>query len=225
MRYHSFFPGLGTDQIRLLKKKIGGYHFSLNTFLYNVFQYNSMSWSMCRLEKNFQTWGRMRRKWSLLEWEVLLEQQPSSRENQRWTGVLSSLLYPGHKEWIGIFRVICWLDEARILRGRRGRQGCPYGPGGQTGYTAQEDLKSVNSYNMGEGRKIKSGFSVLASQDPPWFYLLFHPWITTSNTGKWIVRGEIHTDKAKDFTAKGTGTDSSKASEPRRRGLQPQGLR
>ena len=47
-----------------------------------------------------------------------------------------------------------------------------------TGYTAQEDLKSVNSYNMGEGRKIKSGFSVLASQDPPWFYLLFCPWVT-----------------------------------------------
>ena len=36
--------------------------------------------------------------------------------------------------------------------------------------------------------------------------------------------GEIHTDKAKDFIEKGTGTDSIKASEPRRRGLQPQGL-
>ena len=29
---------------------------------------------------------------------------------------------------------------------------------------------------------------------------------------------------AKDFIEKGTGTDSIKASEPRRRGLQPQGL-
>ena len=29
------------------------------------------------------------------------------------------------------------------------------GVGGETGYTAQEDLKSVNSYNMGEGRMIR----------------------------------------------------------------------
>ena len=99
MRYHSFFPGLRTDQIRLLKEKIGGYHFSFNTFLYNVFQCNSMSRSVCGLEKNFQTWGRMRGKESLLEWETLLEQQASSGENQRWTGVLSILLYPGYKEW------------------------------------------------------------------------------------------------------------------------------
>jgi len=28
----------------------------------------------------------------------------------------------------------------------------PYGVGGETGYTAQEDLKSINSYNMLEGR-------------------------------------------------------------------------
>ena len=27
--------------------------------------------------------------------------------------------------------------------------------GGETGYTAQEALKSVNSYNMGEGRTIR----------------------------------------------------------------------
>ena len=28
----------------------------------------------------------------------------------------------------------------------------PYGVGGETGYTVQEDLKSINSYNTGEGR-------------------------------------------------------------------------
>ena len=32
------------------------------------------------------------------------------------------------------------------------------GVGGETGYTAQEDLKSVNSYNMGEGRTIRVWF-------------------------------------------------------------------
>ena len=43
----------------------------------------------------------MREKYSLLKWETLLEQWASSRENQRLTGVLSPLLYPGYKEWDG----------------------------------------------------------------------------------------------------------------------------
>ena len=38
---------------------------------------------------------------------------------------------------------------------------------------------SINSYNMGEGRMIRVWFSVPAFQDPPWFYLLFCPWVTT----------------------------------------------
>ena len=37
----------------------------------------------------------------------------------------------------------------------------------------------MNSYNMGEGRTIRVWFSVPAFQDPPWLYLLFHPWVTT----------------------------------------------
>ena len=32
------------------------------------------------------------------------------------------------------------------------------GVGGETGYTAQEDLKSINSYNMGEGKMIRDWF-------------------------------------------------------------------
>ena len=31
----------------------------------------------------------------------------------------------------------------------------PCGAGGETGYTAQEDLKSINSYNMGEERMVR----------------------------------------------------------------------
>ena len=53
------------------------------------------------------------------------------------------------------------------------------GVGGETGYTAEEDLKFTNSCNMGEGRMIRVGFSVPAFQDPPWFYLVFYPWVTT----------------------------------------------
>ena len=33
-----------------------------------------------------------------------------------------------------------------------------YGVGGETGYTAQEGLKSINSYNLGEGRMIRVWF-------------------------------------------------------------------
>jgi len=32
------------------------------------------------------------------------------------------------------------------------------GVGGETGYAAQEDLKSINSYNMGEARMIRVWF-------------------------------------------------------------------
>ena len=34
----------------------------------------------------------------------------------------------------------------------------PYEVGGETHYTAQEDLKSINSYNTGEGRMIRVWF-------------------------------------------------------------------
>jgi len=63
--------------------------------------------------------------------------------------------------------------------GRVRQRTSPYGVGGETGYTAQEDVKSINSYNTGEGRTIGSGFSLPAFQDPPWFYLLFCPWVAT----------------------------------------------
>ena len=33
-----------------------------------------------------------------------------------------------------------------------------FGVGGETGYAAQEDLKSINSYNVGEGRMIRVWF-------------------------------------------------------------------
>ena len=34
----------------------------------------------------------------------------------------------------------------------------PCGAGGEAGYTAQEDLKSINSYHTGEGRTIRVWF-------------------------------------------------------------------
>ena len=44
-------------------------------------------------------------------------------------------------------RHIYWVGVGRV------RQiSSPYGVGGETGYTAQEDLKSINSYDIGEGR-------------------------------------------------------------------------
>ena len=47
------------------------------------------------------------------------------------------------------------MDEAPILGGGRVRKILsPYGVGGESVYTAQEDLKSINSYNMGEGKML-----------------------------------------------------------------------
>ena len=40
-------------------------------------------------------------------------------------------------------------------------------------------MKSINSYNMGGRRTIRVCFFVPAFQDPPRFYLLFRPWVTT----------------------------------------------
>ena len=74
--------------------------------------------------------------------------------NEQWS--LVRFYTHGSGSGLGVFRVICWLDEAHILGG--GRRGSPCGLGGETGYTAQEDLKSLNNYNMGEGRTIRVGF-------------------------------------------------------------------
>ena len=56
--------------------------------------------------------------------------------------------------------------------GRVGQILSPYRVGGETGYTVP---LMVTTW-VREGR---SGFSVPAFQDPPWFYLLFRPWVTT----------------------------------------------
>ena len=50
----------------------------------------------------------------------------------------------------------------------------PYGVGEETGYTVPLIVKT---WGM-EGQE-GSGFSIPAFQDPPWFYLLFHPLVST----------------------------------------------
>ena len=63
--------------------------------------------------------------------------------------------------------------------GRRVKQRpSPYGLGGETGYTAQENLKSVSSDTMGEGGRSGSGSLFLYSV-PPWFSLHFRLWVST----------------------------------------------
>ena len=48
------------------------------------------------------------------------------------------------------------MDEAPILGGRRVRKTfSAYGVGGEPVYTAEEDLKSTNSYNMGERKLLR----------------------------------------------------------------------
>ena len=61
----------------------------------------------------------------------------------------------GTRSRIGVLRVICGLDEAYILGGgNRKAETSLYGVQGETGYTAQEDLKFFNSYK-GERRTIR----------------------------------------------------------------------
>ena len=63
--------------------------------------------------------------------------------------------------------------------GRRVKQRpSPYGLGGETGYTAQENLKSISSDTMGEGGRSGSGSLFLYSV-PPWFPLHFRLWVST----------------------------------------------
>ena len=91
-------------------------------------------------------------------------------------GSLVHFFTHGTRSGIEVLGVLCWLDEARMLGGGRVRQvPSTCGVGGETSYTAQEDLKSINSYNMGREGRLGSGFSIPAFQDPPWFYLLFSP--------------------------------------------------
>ena len=57
---------------------------------------------------------------------------------------------------------------------RVGQMPSPYGVGGGQGYT----VPLIVTTRGKEGRS-GSGFSIPAFQDPPWFYLLFCPWVTT----------------------------------------------
>ena len=59
---------------------------------------------------------------------------------------------------------IPWMEEPGGLQPRGSQRQTwlsdftPYGVEGETDYTAQEDLKSINSYNLGEGRTIRVWF-------------------------------------------------------------------
>ena len=88
-------------------------------------------------------------------------------------GVLRPLLYPGYKEWDRGLEGHLLIGWGRV--GRRVRQiPPPYGVGGETGYTVPLIVTT-----WGRDGREGSGFSVSASQDPPWFNLLFCPWVTT----------------------------------------------
>ena len=74
-------------------------------------------------------------------------------------GSLVHFFTHGTRSGIGVLGVFCWLDEACILgRGRVRQVPSPCGVGGETGYTSQEDLKFMNSYNIGDRRTIRVWF-------------------------------------------------------------------
>ena len=79
-----WFPFWSTGLISLHSKELSG-----------VFSTVVCAWA----EKGFPDMRQNEREIKFITVEMLLEQQASSRENRRWTRVLSSLLYPRYKEW------------------------------------------------------------------------------------------------------------------------------
>ena len=74
----------------------------------------------------------------------------------------------------------------------------PCGVGGETGYTAQEDLKSVNSCNMGRQGRQGSGFPLLRSRALLAFICSL-PWFTAASRGDRPVGDRFMYDLGKMF--------------------------
>ena len=71
------------------------------------------------------------------------------------------------------------MDEAPILGGGRVRKILsPYGVGGETVYNAEKDLKSINSYNMGEGKMLMSLVFPFLHSKTLLGFIVFCPWVT-----------------------------------------------
>ena len=75
------------------------------------------------------------------------------------SGPQSTFFTQGTRTGIRVLWVLCGLDEACILSGGRVRQiPSPRGVGGETGYTAQGDLKPFKLKNMGVEKTIRVWF-------------------------------------------------------------------
>ena len=61
-----------------------------------------------------------------------------------------------------------WMRHVYWVGGRVRQLPSPYGVAVERGYTAQEDLESVNSYNMEEGRMIRVWFFHSYIPRPSW---------------------------------------------------------
>ena len=101
--------------------------------------------------------------------------RPAQGRTEVEQGSLVHFYTQGTRSAIRVLQVICWLNKACMLGwGRVGRIPSPYGVGREIGYTVP---LIVTTWER-EGQQ-GSGFSVPAFQHPPWFYLLFCPWVTT----------------------------------------------
>ena len=86
-------------------------------------------------------------KSSLLEWETLLNRRPA----QGRTDIEQESLVDFCKEWdwgLAGHLLIGWGMYTRWRKSKANAFSL-CGVGGETGSTAQEDVKSINSYNMG----------------------------------------------------------------------------
>ena len=94
------------------------------------------------------------REVKLVEWETLLVQRASTRENWCWTGVLRPLLYPGFKEWDRGLEGHSLIRRGTYTGCRRSRANTS----SLWGRRGDRSHCSINSYNVGEGRTRRVWF-------------------------------------------------------------------
>ena len=87
----------------------------------------------------------------------------------------------GTRSGIRVLWIICWMDEAHILGGGQNKKNTFFLWGRRGDSLCCSGAPEIHQQLQHGGGKHAKGscFSIPALQDPPWFYLLFCPWVTT----------------------------------------------
>ena len=123
----------------------------------------------------------------ILEWAAISCYRESFRPRDQLTSLAAPALAGG------LFTPGSFAGTYIGSGGRARQVSSPCGIGGETGYTAREDLKSVNSYNRGEGRTVRVWFfhsciprpSLVLSVPSSWGHHMDHPWVSFCPLRQW----------------------------------------